>query len=171
MDLLDRPKVRDDGLQLDEHRSFQERFWRSERIAWIFFVVIVGVALLGGFGSGGPLAMDTTDAAAAIIEHPRIGRWEGTDEMTITFKPDPTRPEQSLHLSNSFAETFQVEDIQPLPLRTLIADGGQTLYFANPDRTSGTVTLHLRAQSAGFASFDIAINEGEPQSLTSFIFP
>lgn len=49
------PPIRPDGLQLDEHRQFQERFWTIERAAWIVFGMIVIAALAGAFGAGGRL--------------------------------------------------------------------------------------------------------------------
>jgi hypothetical protein len=165
------PPVRDDGIQIAEHRRSQERFWTVERVAWICFGLIVIAALLGAFGSGGLLATKITETRAAVIEHPRIGRWEGTDEMTIRFKPDPSRQAFSLRLSPSFAESFQVEDVQPLPARSTIGSDGQTLFFDVPNHSGGAIKLHLRAQSAGSASFEISVNDGQPETLTSFIFP
>ena len=47
--------VRPDGLQLDEDRGFQRRFWRAERIAWGTFAAIMLAALSGLFGGSGPL--------------------------------------------------------------------------------------------------------------------
>ncbi len=170
MGLPDQPTVRKDGLQLHEHRRFQERFWTVERIAWCVFALIIAAGLLGAFGSGGPLATKVTVIDRAIVEHPRIGRWEGTDKMIVRFTPDPSAPTRSLFLSNSFAEVFQVEDIQPLPARTVIEASGQRLFFENPGHDGGLVTLHLRAQSAGSASFSVGI-DGELASLSSFIFP
>ncbi len=170
MGSLEQPIVREDGLQLDEHRRFQERFWTIERIAWCVFALIIVAGLCGAFGSGGPLATKVTVIDRAIIEHPRIGRWEGADEMMVRFKPDHAEQTRSLFLSNSFAEVFQVEDIQPLPMRTVIEAGGQRLFFDNPGNDGGMVTIHLRAQSAGSASFNLGI-DSELMSLSSFIFP
>jgi len=170
MSSLEKPAVREDGLQLEEHRRFQERFWTIERFSWGIFALIIFAALLGAFGSGGPLATKVSELDAAIVEHPRIGRWEGTDEMTIRFKSDPATDAHSLFLSNAFAEVFQVEDIQPLPARTLIEGGGQQLFFDNPSKSGGVVTLHLRAQAAGPAKFDVRVDD-EFVSLSSFIFP
>lgn len=170
MGSLQQQSVRKDGLQLDERRGFQERFWTIERIAWCVFALIIVAGLLGAFGSGGPLATKVTIIDRAIIEHPRIGRWEGTDEIKVRFTPDPSARTRSLFLSNSFAEVFQVEDIQPLPVRTVIEAGGQRLFFDNPGKDGGMVILHLRAQSAGSASFSVGI-DGELVSVSSFIFP
>lgn len=33
MSTLEQPPIRDDGLQLDEHRRFQERFWTIARLS------------------------------------------------------------------------------------------------------------------------------------------
>lgn len=74
----DQPNVRKNGLQLHEHRRFQERFWTVERKAWCVFALIIAAGLLGAFGSGGPLATKVTLIDRAIVEHPRISRWEGT---------------------------------------------------------------------------------------------
>ncbi len=170
MGSLEQPTVREDGLQLNEHRRFQERFWTIERLAWCVFALIIVAGLLGAFGSGGPLATKVTVIDRAIVEHPRIGRWEGTDEMIVRFKSDPAAQTRSLFLSNTFTEVFQVEDIQPLPARTVIEASGQRLFFDNPGHDGGMVTLHLRAQSAGSASFSVGV-DGELASLSSFIFP
>lgn len=170
MDPLDEPLARKDGLQLDEHRRFQERFWTIERSSWGVFSLFIALALAGAFGSGGPLATKVTETDTVLIKHPRIGRWEGTDEMSVQFRPDPALQTRSLFLPNSFAEVFQVEDIQPLPARTAIEADGQRLHFNNPSRDGGTVKLHLRAQSAGYATFDIAV-DNDVLSLSSFIFP
>ncbi|WP_313618037.1 hypothetical protein [Agrobacterium sp.] len=170
MDPLDEPQARKDGLQLDEHRRFQERFWTVERGTWCVFSLIIALALAGAFGSGGPLATKVTDTDIVLVEHPRIGRREGTDEMSVRFRPDPALETRSLFLTNSFAEVFQVEDIQPLPARTAIEADGQRLHFNNPGLDGGTVKLHLRAQSVGYATFDIAV-DNYVLSLSSFIFP
>ncbi len=166
----EQPPVRKDGLQLDEHRRFQERFWTIERFAWLMFALIIVLAMLGAFGAGGPLATKVTETERAVIEHPRIGRWEGTDEMTVKYKPDPAKKTRSLFLPDAFAKVFQVEDIQPLPIRTAIEAGGQRLHFDNPRQDGGVIKLHLRAQTAGSATFDIIVDDA-PVSLSSFIFP
>jgi hypothetical protein len=170
MGSLEQPSVREDGLQLDERRKFQEHFWTVERISWCAFALIVIAALFGAFGSGGPIATKVSELRAAVVEHPRIARWEGTDKMKIQFKSRPTVQTRSLFLSNAFAEVFQVEDIQPFPFRTIIEGGGQRLFFENPSRDGGVVTLHLRAQASGSANFDISVDE-EVVSLSSFVFP
>jgi len=43
---LDQPAIREDGLQLEENRSLQRRFWQMQRIAWLGFGIVVLVALL-----------------------------------------------------------------------------------------------------------------------------
>lgn len=115
MSSFDKPAFCEDGLQLEVHRRSQERIWTLERLPWGVFALIIFAALLGAFGSSGPLATKVSELDSAIVEHPRIGRWEVADEMEIRFKADLAAPTHSLFLSNAFAEFFQVEDIQPLP--------------------------------------------------------
>lgn len=90
--------------------------------------------------------------------------------MTVQFAADQSE-ERSVRLSPTFAEAFQVEDIQPLPNRTTIGANGQTLFFAQAPGDTGTVKFHLRAQSPGLARFEIALDGAHTVSLTSFVFP
>lgn len=161
--------LRSDGLQLDEHRGFQERFWKIERVGWLVFAILIVAALFGAFGAGGPLATKVVEAQGATIEHPRVGRWESADEMTVRFKPG--RDTYSVELSPSFAEAFQVEDIQPLPAKTTIGARGQVLTFESPARDGGSIKLHVRAQSVGMASYEVSVNGAPSTTLSTFILP
>lgn len=67
---MDQPPVRDDGLQLEEHRKFQESFWRVERIAWIGFGCILLLAILGMTGSSGYFARQALAFEGGLVEIP-----------------------------------------------------------------------------------------------------
>jgi len=163
------PPIRSDGLQLDEHRRFQERFWKIERIGWLVFAIVIVAALLGAFGAGGPVATKVVETREATIAHPRVGRWESADELTVRFKSG--RETYSVELSPSFAETFQIEDIQPLPARTTIGVRGQMLTFESPGRDGGSIKLHIRAQSVGMACYEMSVNGAPPTPLSTIILP
>lgn len=167
--MSDAPSIRPDGLQLEEHRGFQERFWTIERIAWIAFGIIALLALVGLTGGGGMLAQQTLSLDAGEVTYPRVTRWEATDEIRVTFAADG--PERRLTLSQSFAEHFQIEDIQPEPDSTAATAAGELMVFRAEQGQPAQVTLHMRALSPGLASFEIGLGEGERRPVSSLILP
>lgn len=162
------PPIRPDGLQLDENRVFQERFWIAERGAWLFFVAFVLMALFGLTGSGGAFSSTARLAGEAKVEYPAVTRWKTSDRMTITF----VRPAagHNVAFSAAFAEAFQMEGVQPEPIETAFSDGGQILAFSADDHR-GTVTIDLRARSPGRKSFEITVDGGSPVQLSTFVLP
>ena len=163
------PSIREDGLQLEEHRRFQERFWTVERWVWVGFGAIIILALLGLTGSGGPLARTSASLEGASIDYPRFTRWEAPDEILVEFEPGGA--ERRLTLSSDFAETFQLESVQPQPDRSETSADGEIMIFRVEPQSAAQVTLHVRAQNPGMADFRAAIDEGAPVSVSTFIFP
>lgn len=168
---MDEPRLRPDGLQLDEHRRFQERFWKLERVAWVVFAIVTISALLGLTGAGGPLATASAESGNAVISYPRVARWETADELQIAFRPRDGVTERTVTLAPEFAKAFQLEDVQPNPSETKISDRGQILVFENPDTLGGQITMHVRAQSVGRKSFAINIDDGAPNAITTYVLP
>src|SRR5690606_3398725 len=121
------PPIRQDGLQLEEHRAFQERYWTLERIAWLRFALLLLAALLGLACAGGPLSRTTTALAGGSVEHPRVLRLEAADEIVVRFAPGGT--EQVLTLPTAFARALQIEQIHPEPERALLVPGGVAMIF------------------------------------------
>jgi hypothetical protein len=162
--------IRDDGLQLEEHRRFQERFWTAERWAWAIFGLILIVGLAGLAGGGGFLAHTTITTEAGKVDYPRVARWESSDEVTVTFSS--AAEEHRLTLSPQFSRYFQIEDIQPLPDRSLVSPAGEVMVL----RSAGggppsKVVLHLRAQRPGLARYDVSLDGGDPVGLATVVLP
>ncbi|WP_318932674.1 hypothetical protein [Sinorhizobium medicae] len=116
---MNQPPVRDDGLQIEEHRTFQESFWRAERVSWVIFGLMLIAALLGITGSGGLLERQIITVADGSVDVPRFSRWEASDVLQATLAGGGA--ERRLTLSPEFFRTFQVEDIDPPPIA---AEGG-----------------------------------------------
>lgn len=168
---MELPVIRKDGLQLDEHRRFQEKFWTAERAAWIVFGLIVLAALSGATGSGGMLSSASIEMAGATMDYPRIARWQTGDRITVRLKADSLRSERSLTFSKTFTQAFQIEDIQPQPIRTTTAAHGQTLYFDNPTGDGGVIAIAVRADSIGIKRFELATDQSEAAALTTYVLP
>ncbi len=163
------PTVREDGLQLEEHRTFQERFWKVERIAWVFFGLVVTASLLGFTGSGGYLAVASAQQGENTIDYPRVSRWQGTDVIEIAMAAGAA--ERRVTLSETFFDMYQVEDVQPQAREVIAQAGQQTLMIQAQEGQPVTVRLHLRAKSPGLARYEVAVDQTAPASLTTVILP
>lgn len=163
------PTIRQDGLQLDEHRRFQERYWRVQRVAWLGFGTALVLALLGFTGSGGPFHSQRIVFPDAVAEMPRVSRWDTADEMTITFTTADTR--RKVTIGASFFDGFAVDEVRPAPAGSALGPAGQTLWFDVDDpRPPHRITLPLRAAHVGWRRFDLTLN-GEVRSVRLLVLP
>ncbi|GHD15051.1 hypothetical protein ACFOEZ_16770 [Tianweitania populi] len=165
----DIPKIREDGLQLEEHRTFQERFWKVERIAWVFYGLIVVASLVGLTGSGGMLAAASQQQGDSQIDYPRVSRWQTSDMITLRLAPGGA--ERRITFSDSFFEQFQLEAVQPQTTDVIGQGGKQTLVIKAEDKQPILVQLHLRPIHPGIADYAIAIDNAAPSALTTVILP
>lgn len=162
------PPIRPDGLQLQEDRDRQIRYWRVQRLAWWGFGAIMLAALLGLTGSGGLFHQQTIRFAKATIEIPRVSRWEGSDAMTVTFHAASDRHE--LTLSQPFFNRFMIERIQPEPEQGSLVTGAQSLVFPADGAPPHHVTIGLRAKDFGHTRFDMTI-DGETRPIALIVLP
>lgn len=165
---LNCPPVRSDGLQLQEHRGFQERYWFIQRIAWCGYLVIVIVALLGLTGSGGYLHKQTVVFKGATVELPRVSRWEGSDDMKVTFSDGQTV--HDLVISSAFFDRFSVEQIRPEPMQEDAMADAQGLRFSASGDAPHKVWFDLRAMHFGWTSFRVQIGE-ETRTINLLVLP
>lgn len=163
------PPLRDDGLQLNDDRRFQERFWSFERGAWAAYALLVLLALSGLTGAGGPLAQATTASAAGEVEHPRVTRAGRADHLTVRFSGAGSV--RRLALSEPFSELFDVETIRPEPARSRMGAEGLVYEFDADDDPVAPVRLTLRAEGPGVARFRIVVDDAEPLDVTTLILP
>lgn len=151
------PQVRPDGLQLDEHRTRQERYWRIQRVAWWSFGAIMMLAALGLTGGGGAFHMRTVAFPTATVEVPRVTRWQGSDGMTITFHD--AAPRHEIRITQPFFDRFSIERIQPEPFRTMLLTGAQSMVFPSAGDPPHHVGIDLRAGGFGWTAFYITIGD------------
>ena len=166
---LSAPTVRQDGLQLDEHRGFQEGFWKVERFAWAAFVGFVALALLGLTGDGGAFARATATVPGATLDYPRIGRWEASDTFFVRF--DAAGRQRTLLLSPEFASNFEIRDIQPTPEHSEASAEGNRMIFSSAEGQPMNVKLELRAHAPGLTTYGVAVDEGALGLIDMLILP
>ena len=161
-------KVSDD-LDLNEDRSFQERWWTAERIAWGGFALIVVLALAGLSGSGGWLADTTASGTGGSVDYPRLSRWQADDTVSVTFAAS-SKTSRTLTLSNAFTSLFQIVDVEPRPTTSTATQDGEDLEFRVAPDGPSTVDLHVRSQHPGIVGYYTAI-DGERLNSTTFVLP
>lgn len=159
------------GLELNEDRRFQERFWRAERIAWIVLAAIVVIALLGFTGRGGPFAQTMARTPEGAVEYPRITRWAAADQVVVTFGGGGDQG--VLAIDRSFSKVFAIDSIQPQPMASVATAEGQRLTFRlEPATAPRTATLHVRAVRPAIPlRTQLRIGDGPPATLTTLVLP
>ena len=163
------PRLRPDGLQLEEHRENQERLWSIERWAWGVFLAITLAAALGATGAGGIFAHGVTEAQGGRIEHPRVGRWQTGDDIVFHFPAGAA--ERRLTLGPSFAQAYQIVDLQPAPRQVEAGPDGEVMHFRLDRGGPARVVLHVRALYPGLLRWNVRIDGGAPVALTALILP
>lgn len=165
---MDIPPIRDDGLQLEEHRDFQKILWMIERVAWIAFVLILLGALAGLTGSGGYLSRNTTTLATGVVEVPRVARREASDEISITFGAG--REDHHLLFGRRFDDYFEIESIQPEPEQTMGSPAGTRMQFAAERSASMHVVVHVRPLRPGLPQYSIYLDDARAE-VAALILP
>ena len=162
------PPVRPDGLQVEEDKRFQRRFWRLQRLGWILFALIVGVALLGLTGASGLWATRLAISPEGELDYPRVARWDSTSQLAATFTEE--RPRQRLLLTGELFDYFAIQSVQPTPARSHLTKDGHLLEFAAVGPPPYPVFLTLRPLRPGVARTRAELN-GAPIEFKTWILP
>jgi hypothetical protein len=158
------PPIRQDGLQVDEKRDFQERFWNLERVAWVGFAIVIVAALAGFTGGGGVFARQTVTVSGLAFDYPLVARRQAAE----TFKISLNQPAPTLVLSAAFSEAFQLERVQPRATAERAESDGLAIGFEG--EPGGTVLLHARPQGPGLVSFAVTVG-GETETVRLLVLP
>jgi hypothetical protein len=161
-----------DDLDIIENRAWQERFWSIQRVAWVVMALILIAAILGAFGSGGPLATARAETAGAVIDYPRIGRWQAAAEMIVGLPPRSSGPVE-VHLSSEFLEVYGIDSISPAPRETAATPSGHRYTFdVVPGGERKSLVFHLRAMRAAMPTrSELRLGNSAPAQLNFVVLP
>ena len=150
-----------------ENMRLQNAFWASERATWIVLAVILLIALSGVLAHG-PLSERTvTDGGLFILKQDIAATPEGVVALArfnariLVSYGD----EASLTLSAPFADSFQIADIEPRPLRSSAGPQGLEFVFQAP--TTGELSVVLWAHPRSFGRFKLSAAAG-PEGRVAF---
>lgn len=160
--------IREDGLQLKEHRAFQRGFWLAERLGWAGFALVIALALSGLTGRGGGFAQAEHRAGAALVELPRVARRGETAVLHVDFGRESGR--HLLSVGGDMLSHFDLEEVAPWPLRSVATTDGMALQFEAVGAPPHGVRLYLRARKAGLADVRI-VADGAGVTARTLILP
>ncbi|WP_434557277.1 hypothetical protein J3P95_13050 [Pseudomonas sp. Z5-35] len=170
-----------DQWEQDDHRSrefpvredmvFQHKVWRFERVGWYVLVLLVILTLLGLF-SRGPLSSRELQSADGNIsvEYEAFHRNGSTNPMVLRLK-GASNAVLEVELGGDWLEAFEVQSVQPQPIRSAAAGQGVKLWIQADGQ--GQANLHLSLLSEGLGTYHsrIVIPGGATVSFNQFIFP
>jgi hypothetical protein len=159
----------DDGIHtypVREDIRFQNATWTVERVAWML-LALVPLAALAGVFSHGPLSEKTAQApnSALSLEYEHFQRVTVQSRFVIRI-PSTDTDEVQLRLSPSFQQTYDVQSMQPQPVRSSAGAGGLNLYFRAEEGGLAAViwatprqfgTVNLRAETDGGGAIEIPV--------------
>ncbi|SDU95659.1 hypothetical protein [Pseudomonas mucidolens] len=154
-----------------EDMALQRKVWRFERLGWYVLVVLIGLTLAGLF-SKGPLS--TTHARSADgqlrVEYQRFAR-NGSSSALVIYMQGTARAPLEIEISGELLRGFDIEMLQPQPLKASTAGEGMRLWVLSDNH--GRAVLHVSLRSDGVGSFDtrVSLEKGPVVPLSQFIYP
>jgi hypothetical protein len=153
-----------------EDLVLQCREWRAERVGWVVLAFLVLAALLGVFARG-PLS-ETTAASSdgnLNIAYERFAHKTARTEFDVRLAHAPQ--DARIRLSPSFLQTYDIEVLYPVPLRSASGTAGLDLVFAPSATGDLAVQIGARPKRFGLASLSVEAGEQSRASFTQLIYP
>jgi hypothetical protein len=162
----------DETLAVGEDLQFQERWWRFEHAAWIFFCFVLLADVLGVFGRGwlANAQRKTTDGSMTV-KYDRIDRASTPSVISILLGPQAFENGQArLYVSGSVVKELGAERIVPQPQVSTVGNDGVTYTFS-ATAPPATVQIELQPNYPGMKEFAIGRPGGELVHAKVFVMP
>jgi hypothetical protein len=150
----------------------QQIEWKVERIAWLIIALLLGMAMLGGFG-GGPLAHATRSASSVQLEFDHLVRHSVPTRLMIQVGPEAViRGRFLVSLDWKFVRAVDFRDVRPTPVGSVSHDGRLTFEFAAPFATEpGPIVLEIEHQQTGRQVGFLSVGDGPALEFEQLVFP
>lgn len=165
------PKV-DNEVAVGEDLEFQRKWWRFEHAVWIFFTVIIVLAIAGVFGRG-PLAKAHAEApdGSVRVGYDRIQRTGTPSDLTVRFSDSAIQNGHiSLFVQESLLGKLGAQRIAPQPLSSAVGQGGVNYTF---EATAPPAKIVFALQPSGptVTRFSINVAGHPPVERTVVVLP
>jgi len=144
-------------VAVGEDLAFQRRWWRFERVVWLFFVIVILLDLAGLFGRG-PLAKAEMHSADGSIKvsYERIERTGTPSMLVVTLERSAfVDGVATLQVNDNVIGPLGAQRVIPQPASTVVGGGGLTYTFPGHDPPA---QVRVELQPAGAGIYEIAIN-------------
>lgn len=134
-------------------------------------LAIFVLAALGGVFSKGILstAKAERDGVPLTADYERFQR-RGAHTHFVINAPKQTEDEVWLRLGRAFQQTYEIEAIQPPPVRSTTGSSGINLFFDAYDQDDMRIVIRARPRRFGAVTAEIARPPGALQ-LPVLVFP
>jgi hypothetical protein len=162
------------GVDLNQDMDYQRREWRAERIAWVFFTLVIVAALLGLLGQG-PLSKARAgdpDAGLELIWE-RIDRNHAPTQMTLMLSPAVIQNGTArVSFTREYIDRIEIDEVVPEPQSVETTPDGVTYAFEAED-ASQPVAVEVDFQYArpGMARGEVSVEGGPTLPISSFVWP
>jgi hypothetical protein len=160
-------------LQIDQDMEFQEKSWKVQRAAWVFFAILITAGLLGIFGEGPVSASTTNDNQGLEVSYERFWRMGKELELRFLFQPQaPPEGKLSLFIGREYLQDFHIRNILPEPDSVSAVPGGYLFEFnVRGDEPDFLVVFTLMPDHYGSYAMEVGQPEGQRLVINQLVFP
>ncbi len=145
-----------------EDMRFQNMSWTLQRVGWVFLALIVLCGLAGLFSHGYlSNAVARQDGLPLTVNYDRFQRMTSLHRFDMSIPPG-AEDEIRLTFNKAFSDLYEINSIQPQPLRSNVSDGGLDLHIPSAHR-SAAISMRCcgsRPRSFGYVPVEIGTPRG-----------
>jgi hypothetical protein len=153
--------------------GFHRKQFSAERLGCSAMALILGWAILGGFGEG--WLSETTlwnDAETVRLDFERYARRDGPAELRLQFQPALDRQSIEIHLNREFIDGARIERVTPQYKSMLLTPDGATMLFdAESGKANHSIRLEYKPRRAGSIHVSIRAAAGSALTFDQFVYP
>ena len=163
------PKINEE-VAVGEDLGFQERWWRFENGAWIFFGLVLLCTVLGLLGRG-PLSHGRLQNDAMTVNFERIARTGTPSLMEIVLSPAAIQNGKvQLYVSDTVIKELAAQRVVPAPAESVVGNGGITYTFPATE-TPASINFGLQPDGPGIYRMAVRIPGQAPLESNVYVLP
>ena len=172
MDDFQQDETRNRRYPVQEHMRWQRLEWRIQKVGYALLLAIVVSGACGLFSKGFLSDRKQVSPHGNLeVKYVRFARQQS--DMAMTIRLHALRDGlYSITLSGDGVDNFQLQNIQPQPLRAESSEASLTLWYKTQNMNRGaTVWLGGQPQSPGKYAFVVSDSSGAQVGFTQWVYP
>jgi hypothetical protein len=149
----------------------QRTTWLMQRVMWVLLALVPLAAITGVFAHG--IFSDKiarTPNGSLIVEYERFQRQSVQWRLLIRVA-DAQTDEVRLRLNSAFHQAYEVQSMQPAPLRSRADPDGLELFFRRPESGELVVVIWNVPRQFGSLQLMAQTDTSGPVEFPVFIYP